>query len=122
MAILTGHNHYVMSAQFHPTKDYIVSASMDQTVRVWDISGLAKKNKAGPGTVMPPSLDDPFGRSSPQADGFTISKVTVKHILEGQTRCQLGHILPYATIGHLWYSDDRQVNLWRMNGKLLDIK
>ena len=29
-----------MCAQFHPSEDLIVSASIDQTVRVWDISGL----------------------------------------------------------------------------------
>jgi WD40 repeat protein len=29
-----------MCAQFHPTEDLIVSASLDQTVRVWDISGI----------------------------------------------------------------------------------
>lgn len=38
-SVLTGHNHYVMCAQFHPTEDLIVSASLDQTVRVWDIAG-----------------------------------------------------------------------------------
>lgn len=36
--MLTGHNHYVMSVQFHPKDDLIVSASLDQTVRVWDVS------------------------------------------------------------------------------------
>ena len=38
-SVLTGHNHYVMCAQFHPSEDMVVSASLDQTVRVWDISG-----------------------------------------------------------------------------------
>ena len=38
-SVLTGHNHYVMCAQFHPTEDLIVSASLDQTVRIWDMSG-----------------------------------------------------------------------------------
>jgi WD40 repeat protein len=28
-----------MSANFHPKEDLVVSASLDQTVRVWDISG-----------------------------------------------------------------------------------
>ena len=41
-----GHNHYVMSASFHPKDDLVVSASLDQTVRVWDISGLRKKTVA----------------------------------------------------------------------------
>lgn len=39
LSVLTGHNHYVMCAQFHPSEDLVVSASLDQTVRVWDISG-----------------------------------------------------------------------------------
>lgn len=30
-----------MCAQFHPSDDIVVSASLDQTVRVWDISGIA---------------------------------------------------------------------------------
>ena len=28
-----------MCAQFHPSEDLVVSASLDQTVRVWDIAG-----------------------------------------------------------------------------------
>ena len=28
--MLTGHNHYVMCASFHPSEDLIVSASLDQ--------------------------------------------------------------------------------------------
>ena len=39
LSVLTGHNHYVMCAQFHPSEDYMVSASLDQTVRVWDFAG-----------------------------------------------------------------------------------
>lgn len=42
-SVLTGHNHYVMCAQFHPSEDLVVSASLDQTVRVWDISGELPK-------------------------------------------------------------------------------
>jgi WD40 repeat protein len=38
-SVLAGHSHFVMCAQFHPSEDLIVSASLDQTVRVWDISG-----------------------------------------------------------------------------------
>ena len=35
-----------MCASFHPKEDLVVSASLDQTVRVWDISGLRKKTVA----------------------------------------------------------------------------
>ena len=36
LAVLTGHNHYVMCASFHLRDSLVVSASLDQTVRVWD--------------------------------------------------------------------------------------
>ena len=38
-----------MCAAFHPTQDLVVSASLDQTVRVWDITGMRKK-RAQPGS------------------------------------------------------------------------
>ena len=28
-----------MCAQFHPTEDLVASASLDQTIRIWDVSG-----------------------------------------------------------------------------------
>ena len=34
VSVLTGHNHYVMCAAFHIKEDLVVSASLDQTVRV----------------------------------------------------------------------------------------
>jgi coatomer protein complex subunit alpha (xenin) len=34
----------VMCASFHPKEDLVVSTSLDQTVRVWDIGALRKKN------------------------------------------------------------------------------
>ncbi len=50
--MLTGHNHYVMCASFHLKEDLVVSASLDQTVRVWDIGGLRKKTAAPGGDDM----------------------------------------------------------------------
>lgn len=41
--MLTGHGHYVMCAQFHPAKNILVSASLDQTLRLWDFTHLRKK-------------------------------------------------------------------------------
>ncbi|KAM0963501.1 hypothetical protein ACFX2C_022570 [Malus domestica] len=38
-----GHNHYVMCASFHSKEDLVVSTSLYQTVRVWDINSLKKK-------------------------------------------------------------------------------
>jgi coatomer protein complex subunit alpha (xenin) len=61
-----------MCAQFHPTDDLVVSASLDQTVRIWDITGLRKKNTA-------PVSGAPMSRIG-QPD------VIVKHVLEGHDR------------------------------------
>ena len=76
-SVLTGHNHYVMCAQFHPTEDLLVSASLDQTVRVWDISGLRKKTVSPGATGMDESTKNPN-----QMDLFGQSDAVVKHVLE----------------------------------------
>ena len=34
---------YVMCAVFHPTKNLIASASLDNTVRLWDFTHLKRK-------------------------------------------------------------------------------
>ena len=34
----------VMCANFHPAEDLLASASLDQTVRVWDLSALRAKS------------------------------------------------------------------------------
>lgn len=44
LAVLTGHHHYVMCATFHPSEpDLLASVSLDQTCRLWDLSGLREK-------------------------------------------------------------------------------
>ena len=106
ISVLTGHSHYVMCA----SDDMVVSASLDQTVRVWDISGLRKKNVApGPG-----GIEDRL-RNPGQTDLFGTSDAIVKHVLEGHNRgvnwAAFHHTLPLIVSG----ADDRQIKLWRMN-------
>lgn len=76
-SVLTGHNHYVMCAQFHPTEDLVASASLDQTIRIWDISGLRKKTVA-PGAG---GIEDHV-RGSGGTDLFGTTDAIVKHVLE----------------------------------------
>ena len=96
-----------MCAQFHPKEDLVVSASLDQTVRVWDISGLRKKNIAAPG--------QPVQDEKPAHDLFGSSDAIVRHVLEGHDRgvnwASFHPSLPLVVSG----ADDRTVKLWRMN-------
>jgi len=101
-----------MCAQFHPREDLIVSAALDLTVRVWDISGLRKKNT----TAQTLSYEDQINRAnSNQADLFGSTDAIVKYVLEGHDRgvnwAAFHPTLPLIISG----ADDRQVKLWRMS-------
>ena len=90
-----------------------MSASLDQSVRVWDISGLRKKNVA-PG---PESFHSQLQRTTGTPDLFGQTDAVVKHVLEGHDRgvnwASFHPTLPLIVSG----ADDRQIKLWRMNGK-----
>uniref|UniRef100_A0A1I7WM70 WD_REPEATS_REGION domain-containing protein n=1 Tax=Heterorhabditis bacteriophora TaxID=37862 RepID=A0A1I7WM70_HETBA len=88
------------------SRDLVASASLDQTVRIWDISGLSKstvlfcyyyeylslgnillsmlrkKQMPGGGVALP----RPGGGPQTQADLFGQPDVVVKHVLEGHDR------------------------------------
>ncbi|KAI2519960.1 COPI coat complex subunit alpha, partial [Homo sapiens] len=84
------------------------SASLDQTVRVWDISGLRKKNLS-PGAV------ESDVRGITGVDLFGTTDAVVKHVLEGHDRgvnwAAFHPTMPLIVSG----ADDRQVKIWRMN-------
>ncbi|KAI9758268.1 MAG: ATP-dependent DNA helicase chl1 [Chaenotheca gracillima] len=109
---MTGHNHYTMCAQFHPKEDLIVSASLDQSVRVWDISGLRKKHSAP--TSM--TFEDQMARAnSNQADMFGNTDAVVKFVLEGHDR-GVNWVSFHPTLPLIVSAgDDRLVKLWRMS-------
>lgn len=97
-----------MCASFHPTDDLVVSASLDQSVRVWDVSGLKKKSATGD------DLNAKFSQLN--QDLFGTNDVMVKYILEGHDRG-----VNWATFHPnlqliISAADDRQVKLWRING------
>ncbi|KAL0885611.1 hypothetical protein Bca101_009594 [Brassica carinata] len=106
VSVLTGHNHYVMCASFHPKEDLLVSASLDQTVRVWDISAALRKKTAD-------DDDDIMGLTKMNTDA-----TVVKYVLEGHEKgvnwAAFHPTLPLIVSG----ADDFQVNLWRTNGKI----
>lgn len=75
--------------------------------------GLRKKNQAP--TAM--TFEDPFARQNPQSDLFGSTDVMVKYVLEGHDHgvnwASFHPNLPLIVSA----GDDRQVKLWRMNGK-----
>lgn len=109
---MTGHNHYAMCAQFHPKEDLVVSASLDQSVRVWDISGLRKKHSAP--TSM--TFEDQMARqNAQQADMFGNTDAVVKFVLEGHDR-GVNWVAFHPTLPLIVSAgDDRLVKLWRMS-------
>ena len=109
---MTGHNHYTMCAQFHPKEDLIVSASLDQSVRVWDISGLRKKQSAP--TSM--TFEDQMARANQnQADVFGNTDAVVKFVLEGHDR-GVNWVAFHPTLPLIVSAgDDRLIKLWRMS-------
>lgn len=101
-----------MSAQFSPNEDLVVSASLDTTVRVWDISSLRQKS------VRPTDVMSQVRGQLPaavNADLFGSSDAIVKYVLEGHSRgvnwATFHPTLPLIISG----ADDRQVKLWRMS-------
>lgn len=111
---MTGHNHYTMCAQFHPKEDLVVSASLDQSVRVWDISGLRKKHS----TPTSMSFEDQMAASrggQNQADMFGNTDAVVKFVLEGHDR-GVNWVAFHPTLPLIVSAgDDRLVKLWRMS-------
>lgn len=74
-----------MCAQFHPSEDLVASASLDQTIRIWDISGLRKKSSA-PGITNSSSNRIGSSINAGQTELFGQPDVIVKHVLEGHDR------------------------------------
>src|SRR6266536_233369 len=109
---MTCHNHYTMCAQFHPKDDLIVSASLDQSVRVWDISGLRKKHSAP--TSM--TFEDQMSRGNQnQADMFGNTDAVVKFVLEGHDR-GVNWVAFHPTLPLIVSAgDDRLVKLCRLS-------
>eukprot|EP00210_Caulerpa_lentillifera_P008993 g8583.t1 len=105
-----------MCAQFHMKEDFVVSASLDQTARVWDISSLRKKSYT-PGTDQATNPGEDVLRlpQNLSNDLFGRGDVAVKYVLEGHDR-GVNWVSFHPTLSLIVSgADDRQVKLWRYN-------
>lgn len=88
-----------MSAFFHPTQNLIVSASLDQSIRIWDYSNLKKKYfEAKTGGLQVIELD-----------------VILKHKLDGHERGVYWAVF-HPTFNQVASgSDDKTVRIWKFS-------
>jgi coatomer protein complex subunit alpha (xenin) len=97
LTTVTGHDHYVMSAFFHPTQDLIVSSSLDQSIRVWDYSTLRKK----------------FFEARSNAYEVLTMDVTVKFKLEGHDRGVNWAVFHPTLMLIASGADDKNIKIWK---------
>eukprot|EP01084_Bolivina_argentea_P035655 66103_1 len=121
-----------MCAQWHPTEDLILSASLDQTIRVWDISGLRKRSTSIVDDLTAGGSSSAIGSSNSGAthttggtggtgstgsgDVFGNVDAVVKVVLEGHSRgvnwASFHPTMSLVVSG----ADDREIKVWRMSG------
>ncbi|KAK7350198.1 hypothetical protein VNO77_08448 [Canavalia gladiata] len=92
---------------FHPKEELIVSASLGQTVRVWDINSLKRK-------IASPA-DDIIRLSQMNTDLFGGVDAVVKYVLEDHDRGVNWDSFHPTLPPIVSAADDRQVKIWRMN-------
>jgi coatomer protein complex subunit alpha (xenin) len=104
IAILTGHTHYVMSAQFHQEDNLILSASLDNKIYVWDYSELKEKHQKYAG--------DP----KKKLEVYTGVEVEVKNICDTHEKgVNFACFHPSRSLIASG-ADDKLIKLWRMSG------
>ncbi|EPR78612.1 Coatomer alpha subunit, partial [Spraguea lophii 42_110] len=74
IATLSGHTNYVMSAKFFNV-DYVVSGSLDETIRIWNCSALNKINKSKIPNIL--SINDVVSELTLDAHEKGINNITV---------------------------------------------
>lgn len=94
--IIAGHSHYVMCAQFHPEKNYIVSCSLDATIRLWDFSVFRKRLT-----------------ESKDLSSFAGIEIECIRVLEGHER-GVNWVCFHPTQNFIASgADDRKIKLWK---------
>lgn len=91
-----------MCATFHPEETLLASASLDQTIRIWDFSRLKEKSMQKSGSRP----NEIFGGT----------EVEVKHIIEGHEKgvnwVAFHPSMKIVASG----ADDKTIKLWRLSG------
>ncbi len=108
MRVLRGHNGPVVGAAYSPDGERIVTASFDQTARVWDAqSGEKEQVLRGHRAEVISAAFSPDGRSN--VTGSTDRTATVWDAASGtRARVLYGHSAPVVSVA---YSPDRRAIL-----------
>jgi len=94
-----------MCAQFHPSKELIVTCSLDQTIRLWDYTNLKLKYTSS----------GSMGQKSSEQRYIT-NEVELKTTLEGHDR-GVNWVAFHPTVNFIASgADDRKIKLWKYNG------
>ena len=91
-----------MAATFHPEDTLLASASLDQTIRIWDFSKLKEKSMQKQGSRP----NEIFGGT----------EVEVKHIIEGHDKGVNWVAFHPTTKVVASGADDKTIKLWRLSG------
>lgn len=121
-AILRGHDSYINSVNFSNTGNFIVTASSDSTIRIWDVlSGYEKVLKdAAPVTYASFSPDEEYiisGTRDSIIRFWSIRDGLVMNELVGHTQGITS--VCYSTDGEMYLSSsaDSTARIWYKNGK-----
>lgn len=105
VADLIGHREFVMCARWHPTEDLVATASMDSTVRVWDVSNAQQRAPVG------------------KLQQMAINALSLPHTVISTSVSGTGHSrgvnwlawVPEEKNGLITASDDGTLKVWKLN-------
>lgn len=87
-----------MCATFSPIEDILASASLDQTVRLWDLTGLRERTVASSARHGGHTGGTSVSVGLSGADVFGATDAVCKFVLEGEaSNCELLISLPFRS-------------------------
>lgn len=104
LASVVGHREFVMCARFHKRDDLLATASMDTTVRIWDLSPIIKEAGVKKGIV---------GQITSQL--LSLPKTVISTSVNGEAHTKGANWVVWGDSDTLYSAgDDQMVKCWRL--------